>query len=92
MPKPSPNHGTVGKPNDDDNDDPVLKVHNFSPGTIGWTRPRDHPRRRWLDCVPQDLAVIDLPLAEAVRIAQHRIDWRAILRRVTSKLDDQQEL
>ena len=45
-----------------------------------------------LDCVSQDLAVIDLPLAEAVRIAQHRIDWRAILRRVTSTLDDQQEL
>ena len=48
--------------------------------------------RAWLDCVSQDLAVIDLPLAEAVRIAQHRIDWRAILRRVTSTLDDQQEL
>ena len=67
----------------------VLKLHNFSPGTIDWTRPRGRPRRRWLDCVSQDLAVIDLPLAEAVRIAQHRIDWRAILRRVTSMLDDQ---
>ena len=70
----------------------VLKLHNFSPGTIGWTRPRGRPRRRWLDCVSQDLAVIDLPVAEAARIANHRIAWRAVLRRVTSTLDDQQEL
>ena len=26
----------------------VLKLHNFSPGTIGWTRPRGRPRRRWI--------------------------------------------
>ena len=51
----------------------VLKLHNFSPGTIGWTRPRGRPRRRWMDCVSQDIAVIDIPLAEAVRIAHHRI-------------------
>ena len=70
----------------------VLKLHNFSPGTIGWTRPRGRPRRRWMDCVSQHLAVIDLPLAEAVRIAHHRIAWRAVLRRVSSTLDDQQEL
>ena len=69
----------------------VLKLHNFSPGTIGWTRPRGRPRRRWMDCVSQDLAVIDIPLAEAVRIANHRIAWRAVLRRVSSTLDDQQE-
>ena len=68
----------------------VLKLHNFSPGTIGWTRPRGRPRRRWLDCVSQDLAVIDLPLAEAATIAHHRNAWRAVLRRVTSTLDDQQ--
>ena len=72
-------------------DGEVLTRHNFSPGTIGWTRSRGRPRRRWLDCVSQDLAVIDLPLAEAVRIAHHRIAWRAVLRRVTSTLDDQQE-
>ena len=53
---------------------------------------RDRPRRRWLDWVSQDLAVIDLRLAEAVRIAHHRISWRAVHRRVTSTLDDQQEL
>ena len=35
-----------------------------------------------LDCVSQDLAVIDLPLAETVRIAHHRIAWRAVRRRV----------
>ena len=64
----------------------VLKLHNFSPGTIGWIR------QRWLNCVSEDLAVIDLPLAEAVRIAHHRIAWRAVLCRVTSMLDDQQEL
>ena len=63
----------------------VLKLHNFSPGTIGWTR-------RWLDCVTQDLAVIDLPLTEAVHIAHHRIAWRAVFRCVTSTLDNQQEL
>ncbi len=70
----------------------VLKLHNFYPGTIGWTRPRGRPRRRWLDCVSQDLVVIDLPLADAVRIAHHRIAWRAVLRRVSSTLDDQQKL
>ena len=70
----------------------VLKLHNFSPGTIGWTRPRGRPRRRWLACVSQDLAVIAIPLAEAVRIAHHRIAWRAVLRPVSSTLDDQQEV
>ena len=69
----------------------VLKLHNFTPGTVDWTRPRGRPRRQWLDCVSQDLAVIDLPLAEAVRIAQHRIEWRAIFSRVTTSLDDQQD-
>ena len=67
----------------------LLKLHNLSPGTIDWTRPRGRPRRRWLDCVTQYLAVIDLPLAEAVHIAHHRIAWRAVLRRVTSTLDNQ---
>ena len=70
----------------------VLKLHNFSPGTIDWMRPRGRPRRRWLDCVSQDLAVIDLPLAEAVHVAHHRIAWRAVLHFVTSMLDNQQEL
>ena len=70
----------------------MLKLHNFSRAqSAGRDQEAVHDDSGWTAYL-KDLAVIDLPVAEAARIANHRIAWRAVLRRVTSTLDDQQEL
>ena len=67
---------------------PKVKYWNYT--TSPWAQSAGHdrglgrPRRRWLDCVTQDLAVIDLPSQR--QFISPIIAWRAVLRRVTSTL------
>jgi hypothetical protein len=44
-------------------------------------RPRGRPRKRWRDCVTEDMKCKEYILKQAIRCAQDREVWRALVRR-----------
>ena len=45
------------------------------------SRPRGRPKKRWRDCVTEDMKCKEYTLKQAIRCAQDRDVWRALVRR-----------
>ena len=60
-----------------DADDPLTRIQEV---VVPGRRPRGRPRKKWHDCVRQDL--VDAGVSED--LAANRDEWRAVVDRLTS--------
>ena len=48
---------------------------------VNGSRPKGRPKKRWRDCVTEDMKCKEYTLKQAIRCAQDRVVWRALVRR-----------
>jgi len=67
--------------------DPTWDVTRAVAATIPkrWRRPRGRPRMTWLSTIEGDLALLNLGLHSAWRLAQGRVAWKTTIHRATSQ-------
>jgi len=56
-------------------------------GRVKGTRPRDRPKKRWLDVVREDCNIIGLTLPEAEHLATTRRLWSRAVFRLLERVD-----
>jgi len=51
-------------------------------GHIEGTRPRDRPKKKWIDSIQEDCSDMDLTVVEANRLAHDRSRWRIAIQKI----------